>query len=419
MKLNSVAKGNALEVDFFNYLCNQKAEGQLVYGAYPSELCNIVRKKKYYCNERQADVEFDIVIELTRLAAVQPHLFIVFECKNHEGSIPEVSITDFSDKIRRIFNHAAKAVFVSSTRLQSGAERIAKSRRIGIVKFAISGVEIIAERVGSTFVERDFGRKQIFEEEIYVKPLKFSAFYDGHFYSSVGKFLQDLSPGVDFDLKDKREDTIEAVPFISVQEIQDIAQTELVKAGYLGGAVDLKRICEDIFVSLILETEAAIDSEGAAILGSANFDRKSIHINQHENKQRMRFTIAHEIGHFVLRHDRFLRSECVIERDLFSGGVGIGYNFDRIEHQANLLASELLLPNRNFLSELDIHRNHLGIFDRGHGYIFVDDQPVNMLDFRQLILALSSYFDVSGQAIEVKLKRMGLLNDQRQKFNRI
>ena len=270
--MNSVAKGNALEVDFFNYLCAQKAEERLVYDAYPSELCDIFRKKKYYCKERQADVEFDIVIELTRRGAVQPHLFIVFECKNHEGSIPEVSITDFSDKIKRIFNHAAKAVFVSSTRLQSGAENIAKSRRIGIVKFASSGMEITAERVGSTYFERDFGRKQLFEEEIYVKPLKFSAFCDGHFYSSLDNFLQSLCPDVDFYLKHKSEDTIEAVPFVSTEEIQVIAERKLARIGYLEGPVDLARICEDISVNLIFETEAAIDREGPKILGSANFD---------------------------------------------------------------------------------------------------------------------------------------------------
>lgn len=142
--MNTVEKGDRLEDDFFDYLRSQQEGGELVFGTYSPELCEIFKKKNYYCHERKRAINFDVVVELRRKGATKPHLFVVFECKNHEGSIQETAVTDLSDKIGRLFRDASKGVMVVSSRLQSSAENLAKSRNIGIVKFDAGGIEFVA-----------------------------------------------------------------------------------------------------------------------------------------------------------------------------------------------------------------------------------------------------------------------------------
>jgi hypothetical protein len=93
--INTVAKGNHLEESFYAYLKQQQNENRLLYGIYPSDQCRLLRKKKYYCKERERDVEFYVVLEVFRENADKPHLFVVFECKNYTGSVPEKKLQIF------------------------------------------------------------------------------------------------------------------------------------------------------------------------------------------------------------------------------------------------------------------------------------------------------------------------------------
>ena len=156
-------KGDKLEDQLYDYLQNQQRRGSLIYDLYPSQLCEIHRKKKYYCKEREGNVEFDVVIELFRQGASDPHLYVIFECKNHTSAIQERDVRDFSDKIHGIFQHAGKGIIVVSSRLQSGAEQLARNRRMGIVKYDEHGVDVIAERKGGVRAENGFVQAQIFD----------------------------------------------------------------------------------------------------------------------------------------------------------------------------------------------------------------------------------------------------------------
>lgn len=150
------------------------------------------------------------------------------------------------------------------------------------------------------------------------------------------------------------------------------------------------------------------------ILGSANFDRNSIEINAHDNVFRERFTIGHEIGHFCLGHGRYLRSETVIERDLLVDVEATGtFDITRLEVQANLFASEIILPDQVFRHATDVGRKRLEMRNIGFGDIYVDDSPWNYQPYNQLISDLSDYFCVSKQATEIRLTKLGLVNDQR------
>lgn len=412
--MNTVKKGNKLEDMFCSFLCAQQDRGELVYGALPAHLCKIYKKKKYYCKEREADVEFDVVIESFREGSNEAYLHIVFECKNYESAIPEDRVTDFSDKIRRIFGHGAKGVMVVSSRLQSGARKIATSRHLGIVKYDESGLDIIAERKGGLRTEQKYLKSQIFEDSTYLKSMKFSAFHEGKFFSSIDLFLADLGLNSPSGFERTVNDTESTVAYITDSEIQEKAHKVLKSINYRGGPVDLEKVCSTLSLDLLFSALPIQDSSGNAILGEVNFDKKSIRINSNGNTQRERFTLGHEIGHFLLRHDRYLRSETIVEQDLFADRKAEScFNYERLEHQANAFASALLLPENEFRVKVNDGRNDWDIKDIGHGYIFVDEQPCNKAAYEGLLMGLSSNFDVSKQAIEIKLKKMGLLNDHR------
>jgi Zn-dependent peptidase ImmA (M78 family) len=185
---------------------------------------------------------------------------------------------------------------------------------------------------------------------------------------------------------------------------------------YTSGSVDLFKICRLLSIDLQLFDRDVIDVDGTSILGSANFRRKTIEINSHAIETRERFTIAHEIGHFVLDHERYLRSETIVERDLFiTDEKSSSLNYERLEYQANAFSAELILPDAVFLQKTAQFRRDLEIRDRGHGYVFVDDQPCNFLAYNELLSRLSNYFEVSKQAIEVKLRKSKMLTDQRRR----
>lgn len=412
--MSTIEKGNKLEDNFHDYLCEQQNHESLVYGVYAPQLCKIHKKKKYFCKEREADVEFDIVIELRREISSDPHLYVIFECKNHQSSIQERDVTDFSDKIGRIFGHAAKGVMVVSSRLQSGAEKVAQNRGMGIVKYDRDGLDVVAERKGGICAENGFVETQLFKDKNHIKSLKFSAYHDGSFFGSVGQFLRNVDPSLPVDNENTNNTICNSVPYISDEEIQQSTLKLLAQIGYQTGPVDLVKVCSELSLDLTNTEQTVRDVDGKRILGSANFDLKSIQVNSHDNKHRERFTIAHEIGHFHLHHDKYLRSESIVEQDLFiNSETENAFNYERLEIQANILASDLLLPTQIFGTKVDEYREDLGIIDKGHGYIFVDDQPCNYTPYNDLLIELSSFFEVSKQAIEIKLKKMKLLTDHR------
>ncbi|AJD43994.1 ImmA/IrrE family metallo-endopeptidase [Rhizobium sp. SEMIA 4085] len=208
----------------------------------------------------------------------------------------------------------------------------------------------------------------------------------------------------------------QSVPYIPFEEIEKAAQDVLEKVRYKSGPVDLKKICSALSIRLQFSEQIIVDQDGTQILGSANFDRKSIQVNSHRDGNRERFTLGHEIGHICLKHDRYLRSETIVERDLYIDlDTDELFNYERLEFQANAFASSIVLPTQVFIIAVEVGRQKFDIRDRGHGHIFVDDQPCNSMPYDDLLSDLSQYFEASRQAIEIKLSRLGLLNDQRRR----
>lgn len=374
----------------------------------------MLKKHKYYCKDREADVEFDIVVEVRRTGRSDPHLYVVFECKNHQKPIEDGDVRTFSDQIGSVFGQAVKGIVVISYKLQSGAERVAANRRLGIVRFDNNGIEVIADRTVGTWAENRFIQTQIADGNRRSKSLKFSACIDGGYFSSFDQVLHSLETGQSDARAEATDRRGNSVTFLPEAEIQVAAQNARSQVDYDGGEVDVEKLCSVLKLDLSYSERMFQDADGNTILGSANFAKRSIEINQHGNRNRERFTVAHEIGHFFLGHDQYLRSESIVERDLFADiDTEDIFNYERLEYQANLFASALLLPDKQLRLAVEALRLQLKVHDKGFGYIFVDDQPCNFIPYNQILSGLSDHFGVSRQAIEIRLKRAGLVTDKR------
>lgn len=410
-KLSTVQKGDALEDAFYEYLVAQKKSGKLVDGIYKPELCEIYKKKRYYCSEREADITFDVVVEIRREDAEGFALVIVFECKNYGGSLPENEITDFSDKLQRLFRHKAKGVLVCSSRLQSGAMKAVEKRGLGLIKFDQRGFEYIVQRqvgdlVGSKYLERD-----MFQGAANIKSMKFSAYCDGAFYGSPASLISScLSDGVSI----VTESQSVSLPYISQEGMEVLARNLLSEVLYQGGSVNLSEICDKLSLKLEYMAELCLDGEGNEILGEADFEARCIKIYPHSIRNRERFTIAHEIGHFYLGHGDYLCSESVVENDLFiDSKFGEESFYRNMEFQANSFASCLLLPQDTFLKKIYEVKNRHDI--PTHRYpVYVDDQPCNIHDYNILMSELVNDFGVTKTAIEIRLRKLELLTDNRE-----
>ncbi len=412
--MSSTSKGNELENAFYHYLLGQKEQGELIDGVHSPKLTEIFTKKKYYCPDRGGDVEFDIVLEITREGGDKPYHWVVFECKNYNGSVPEDKVTVLVSKLNSVFGRAVKGVFVVSSRLQSGAEHVATKYNIGIVKFDDNGAEIIAQRHGGLRLEKEFVQSQIFQTANSAKTLKFAAFHGGRYFDSMSKLLANLDPTATSGLDQDNAAGTGAVPFIPTEQLRIAGEDLLDRIDYRDGPVDLERVCAELSINLQFSNEVVIDADGRIVSGSANFSRNTIQINDHEDGNRERFTLGHEIGHFCLGHGRYLRSESVIESDLLVHSEGRrDLNYRRLEFQANVFSSALILPELHFLMKVHKFRQEHDIRDRGNGFVFVDDQPQNLREYQELLGSLSTHFAVSKEVIEIRFKNLNMLTDKR------
>lgn len=410
--MKGTRKGDFLEAQFHQYLLDQQTEGRLIFDAYAPQTCKIFRKKKYPCNERE--IEFDIVVEIRRVGRSEPHKYIVFECKNLARPVEETELTHFSTNVHRAFGHKGTAVLVMTSRLQTGALSFASSVGIAVVKYDEMGLETALERTGTPWLEKNFVRQQLVGKQTSAKSLKFSGYHNEQYFSSVMSLIQSLALDPSASSEVPPDGFNHEIQIISRAEINRKSQELLDHTSYIMGPVDLEQICNFISVNVEYPEDYYITSDEAEVLGTANFDSRKITIYQHSNQKRKRFTLAHEIGHFWLGHEKYLRSENVLAADIKrDSSEEYSFNYEILEIQANIFASCLLMKDNVFKNKLIEYRQKLEIRDRFHGALYVDDQVQNRTDYHAILSLLSDYFECSKQAVEIKLKTLNLLEDRR------
>lgn len=100
--------------------------------------------------------------------------------------------------------------------------------------------------------------------------------------------------------------------------------------------VKVGAIAADLGIS-VLVSDLPLSVSGMLSRTEPGKDKWSIRVNRHEHRNRQRFTIAHEIAHFVLHRDAI--SDGVIDDTFYRSGLS-----ERREFEANALAADILMP---------------------------------------------------------------------------
>jgi hypothetical protein len=108
-----------------------------------------------------------------------------------------------------------------------------------------------------------------------------------------------------------------------------------------------------------------------------------IRINRHDPKKRQRFSVAHELAHFLLHADQI--GDGITDDVLYRSSLS-----DRREAQANRLAADILMPDALVREVVE------GAHEKGVG---------------DLVLYMADEFGVSEAAMRIKLEQLGVAVD--------
>jgi Zn-dependent peptidase ImmA (M78 family) len=156
--------------------------------------------------------------------------------------------------------------------------------------------------------------------------------------------------------------------------------------------VPIKKIISDF--GIFLKEEPAEDSLSGFILIDSENKRTIIGVNRNHHDKRKRFSMAHELGHYLLHHNEGVHIDHKVKIMLRNEDSRKGINSR--EKEANLFAAELLMPAM-FLKE-DIEKiNNISLLDEN------DEKELK---------ELANKYNVSTQALTFRLIYLGYFSYQ-------
>ena len=150
--------------------------------------------------------------------------------------------------------------------------------------------------------------------------------------------------------------------------IQTISEKALASIEYKEAPIPIEKIAEKFGLKVV-----EFDFPDS-IPGVLRIDKGVIGVNKNNHKVRRRFTIAHELGHFLLEHSNRKETDIIDE--------GSDQHILE-EREANSFASQILMPEQVIRKEAEM-------------------KTLN-------IKALATKFDVSEQALTIRLLMLGLI----------
>lgn len=165
------------------------------------------------------------------------------------------------------------------------------------------------------------------------------------------------------------------------------------------------------------------------VIGALWIDKHEVFIDQSldpthspELKGRFNFTIAHEIGHWRLHRQYFIKDQSQTTlwpdtADAPSVVCRTSRSKDRIEWQADRLAASLLMPRQMLLQAWRERFGHTGAQGSGGAQLARLSRKIAGMSYNGLLtielnniaLPFSLLFDVSKEAMRIRLETLGLL----------
>jgi Zn-dependent peptidase ImmA (M78 family) len=161
----------------------------------------------------------------------------------------------------------------------------------------------------------------------------------------------------------------------------------------------------------------------AKVLGKVSFTKKTLLLDislTTEREVQMRFTAAHEVGHWVLHRWNYMNCKFATPKSTASELEDDEKSLcrldertpqDWLEWQANVFAASLVMPRATFQKALVDTQLAFDI-TRNVGIVWVSDAEYSKNDFKLVGNRLANIYGVSLTSIRVRLNTLKLLQDQ-------
>jgi hypothetical protein len=430
--MNTTLKGDILEESIFRLFVKLIADGQF-WG--DSKACKVYRKKGYYSRDREKEIIFDVSIEYVLPGAKQYSMVTLVECKNYSNPVSVDDVEEFFAKGQQVAAANSKLVLATTAAFQDGAIKFAKSKGIGLLRyFDSSNFKWELHRspsIGSLpqTESRDEVYKGLTLQDFQSVCFEFYLQSPNGATNSLWDFFDELHSTVLLasnelnTIRNRKGRPSLTVPFLERDEIEERSTAILRRNGYASGAVALDAICsqENRETGLVVNRVGPNDfgANPHSILGKISFEPLVIEIYKQPllNVGRERFTLAHELAHHFLDHSKYMVKESCDEDNFLPSDVMniLAPDIARLETQANVFAASLLMPKERIIADFKTLRQWLRIIDRGHGQLYVDNQPCNYQNYERVTGELMTHYRVSREAVAIRLEQLGLLRDVRSK----
>jgi IrrE N-terminal-like domain len=329
--MNTTARGDAFEDEVHEFICDLLSE-DLFY--LKRDSCRVFKKKPYFSRDRQSEIVFDIAIESYLPGHEDPSVIVIIECKNYSHAVPVDDAEEFFQKIQQVSGANTKGIIATPRTFQSGTIAFSRSKGIALLQY-------LGPRNGKWHLSRtarNLIKPRAYDEQTTSLMLQREAAFDDYDEvraligeygtSSLNSVIQQLVLDCDLPIGDRSQllntsarRARERLSYKSKSDIERSALTLIASTKHRASAVPIEEICANLRIShgLLVERNLprpnGIDSN---TLGCISFEPPHIAIfdNHDGNIGRERFTLAHEIGHLVLDHSKYLRQESVDRSDL-------------------------------------------------------------------------------------------------------
>ena len=387
-KFNNQHKG-----DYFENLVFKKLKELIKNQDIPGvSRYNEIFLHKQYASKTAPDVMLnpDITIEVYSNSNKETWSnLLVVECKNHGRKIDNSIYREFVGNLSDYPRSGVHGIMVSSAGFTQQVITLAQSDNIALVVLSEqSDWETIIWRKINSFEQHQFGHKVLTGEASTSYPIV----YSGNSFVTVSDLLQECGIPMSKALH---------IPFMEdnviCKKVEDILQNTkyLIKENFIDCCFSL--IAPNYKFDFVEMQEDC--------LGKCDFKEHVITINSSLSKHRQNFTIAHELGHIALHSSIVENLFSIEDRESDKNTIISKSIYGRMEYQANTFASYLLMPNIPFMAEVNKLFKENWITT---GRLYHDYQPCNIRDCNVVVGALSSKFNVSQEAVIVRLKRANL-----------
>jgi Zn-dependent peptidase ImmA (M78 family) len=174
------------------------------------------------------------------------------------------------------------------------------------------------------------------------------------------------------------------------KQIRELVEKLLHQFKVTEGAVPVDRIVESLGIEIKLD-RVDDDLSGFLVRETKGQKRSIIGANKSHHPHRQRFTLAHELGHFLLHEGETVHLDDA--RQAFTinlRNVESAKGEDNDEREANLFAAELLMPAKFLMHDLQ-------------------GKNLDLLGDTALLERLARKYKVSVQALTFRLANLGYI----------